>query len=229
MTLFNIDSKLCDVIFYDPSVITVINRFGINLGVGDSSISEICQSHNLDESFFLTIINTFLHEEYFPEKILKSFSISKIVDYLNQTDSYYEQFQLPNIERHFNSLIMRSESDDSNLHLLMKFFQEVKNELLSNIDNDRKKWFPKLKELEKNHGGIEETELYSVEDCHHPIADKLNDLKSFFIIHLRGKYDVNLCHAVIATIISLEKDLKQNNRIRDRILRPMEQVLTKIS
>ena len=59
--LFNTNSKLCDIIFYDSSIISVINRFGINLGVGDYSISEICQKHNIDESFLISIINTFLN------------------------------------------------------------------------------------------------------------------------------------------------------------------------
>ena len=118
MTLFNINSKLCDIIFYDSSVISVINRFGINLGVGDYTVAEICRSHNLDENFLIVIINTFLNEKYFPERLLKTYSITKIVNYLEKTNSYYEQFQLPNIERHFNLLIMKSNADDGNLHLL---------------------------------------------------------------------------------------------------------------
>ena len=84
-------------------------------------------------------------------------------------------------------------------------------------------WFPKLKKLSS---GIGEIRLHHIKENNHPIEDKLNDLKSFFIIHLKGVYDINLCHAVIASIIALEKDLKQNNRIRERILRPIEHALT---
>lgn len=223
MALFNIDTKLCDIIFYDSNVITVINRFGITLGVGDKTIKEICVTYNLDESFFLTIINTFVNDEYFPEKILKSFSIKKIVDYLSITNAYYEQFQLPNIERHFNSLIARSDAENSNLPLLKRFFLEMKQELLQRIEYDRTQWLPELLKLDFPTQDTEEIRLrHNVDQTLHPIEDKLNDLKSFFIVHLKGKYDINLCHAVIAAIITLEKDIKQNNRIRDRILKPLE-------
>ena len=50
-----------------------------------------------------------------------------------------------------------------------------------------------------------------------------------FVIHLRGEYDANLCHAVLFAIISLEKDIKQNNRIRNRILYPISVALKNAS
>lgn len=221
---FNVNTKLSDIIFYDSSIISVINRFGIKLGVGDSSVKDIAKQYNIDDSFLITIINTFLNESYFPEKILKNFSIEKIIDYLQKTNSYYEQFQLPNIERHFNLLISKSDNSDGNLNLLMNFFLEMKRELIHRIDNDKNNWFPHLLMMSKNIQ-LEEIKPYKFVEISHPIEDKLNDLKSFFIVHLKGKYDLNLCHAVIVSIIALEKDLKQNNRIRERILRPIEHYL----
>lgn len=53
------------------------------------------------------------------------------------------------------------------------------------------------------------------------IEEKLNDLINMFVIHLKGEYDVNLCHAVLVAIMTLQKDIKQNNRIRYRILLPI--------
>lgn len=43
MALINAETKLCDVILHEPSVIPVINRFGIILGVGDKSIRTVCE------------------------------------------------------------------------------------------------------------------------------------------------------------------------------------------
>jgi regulator of cell morphogenesis and NO signaling len=102
----------------------------------------------------------------------------------------------------------------------------MKNELLLRINFDRLEWFPQLLQL-GNTTLDEDIELDNIPESAHPIEDKLNDLKSFFIIHLKGKYDVNLCQAVVSSIIALEKDLKQNNRIRERILLPFERALTK--
>ncbi|MDD6767384.1 MAG: helix-turn-helix transcriptional regulator, partial [bacterium] len=46
-------------------------------------------------------------------------------------------------------------------------------------------------------------------------------LKRILIRHLAGDYNENLCYAVIFALSSLEKDIKQHNRIRYRILMPM--------
>ena len=42
MAVYTKDSRLSEPIFEDPSIVAVINRFGIFLGVGDCTISEIC-------------------------------------------------------------------------------------------------------------------------------------------------------------------------------------------
>ncbi len=230
MALINADTKLCDVILNEPALIPVINRFGIILGVGDKSIRTVCEEKRLDSDFFVTILNTFINEDYFPERRLKSFCATQIVDYLTQTNTYYVQFQIPNIERHFKSLIHQSDSDNNNLELMRQFFEELKRELLSRIDDDRTRWFPAIKaaakEMKGDNGG--DRIKHETEDSD-LLEEKLDDLKSLFVMHLKGEYDLNLCHGVIFAICSLEKDIKQHNRIRNRILRPIADEILKES
>ena len=61
-----------------------------------------------------------------------------------------------------------------------------------------------------------------------PIEALLADLKSIMVKHLYGDYNENLCYAVIFAISSLEKDIKQHNRIRYRILTPMVSAMEKL-
>ena len=228
MALINADCKLCDVILNEPSIIPVINRFGIILGVGDKSIRTVCEEKNLDCEFFVTILNTFINEDYFPENRLKSFCATQIVDYLTLTNSYYQQFQIPNIERHFNSLISQSDSDNNNLELMKQFFEELKKELLSRIERDRTSWFPAIRAAaEQLQGEYYGEHIHYDHDEPDSLEEKLDDLKSLFVIHLRGEYDLNLCHGVIFALYSLEKDIKQHNRIRNRILRPIADAMLK--
>ena len=228
MALINADCKLCDVILNEPSIIPVINRFGIILGVGDKSIRTVCEEKNLDCEFFVTILNTFINEDYFPENRLKSFCATQILDYLTPTPSYYQQFQIPNIERHFNSLISQSDSDNNNLELMKQFFEELKKELLSRIEHDRTSWFPAIRAAaEQLQGEYYGEHIHYDHDEPDSLEEKLDDLKSLFVIHLRGEYDLNLCHGVIFALYSLEKDIKQHNRIRNRILRPIADAMLK--
>ncbi len=226
MALIRSTTQLCDVIISEPGIIPVINRFGIMLGTGDKTISEVCDTHGLDTEFFLTILNTYINEEYFPEKILKSFQASTIVTYLQETYASYLHFQIPNIERHFHMLIERS-GTNNNLGLMLKFFNELKQNLTDRIAFDNEQWFPSILSAEKN-GLTNDDKVVDAWD-NTTIEDKLNDLKNMFVIHLSGEYEPNLCYGVIISIITLEKDIRQNNRIRDRILRPIQHTLSSIN
>lgn len=225
MPVYSKDSKLSDVILYDPSVIQVVNRFDIYLGVGDATIKGICEEHNIEENLFLAIINTYLNRNYFPEGIEGRVNLQDgLLDYLEKTDRYYSGILLPNIERHFSLLLSKSEVKDerSNLFLLKQFFTEVKEEMLGVINTDLSIWFPLLRNGDGlSHVAADIRKPYD----NHLLEEKLSDLINFFVIHLRGDYDQNLCVAVVSALVTLEKDVKQNNRIRDRILKPLCQEL----
>jgi len=222
MSIVYSNMQLSEVVEENTSLIPVIHRFGIHLGLGDETVEEICDKHKLNTDFFLTMINTFLNEDFFPEKKLQGFHTSQIVDYLTKTNHYYQRHQLPNIERHLRSFLSMSDPDNNSLVLIEKIFTSFKDVLMRRIKNDEKEMFPyclslsnPLKDevftLEKNHA----------EDTDDSIEALLTDLKHIMIKHLSGEYDENLCHAVIFAVSTLAKDIKQHNRIRFRILQPI--------
>lgn len=222
MALVTPDTKLCEVIVDEPSVVPVINRFDIVLGVGDRTIKSICKEKGIDTSFFITILNAFIHESFFLENVTGAFNAGDVVDYLRKTNNSYLRNQLPNIERHFAALISRSDSNN-NLPLLFNFYREVKTEIERRIDSDNQ-WFDAIISAEQSNSEVS-VAGNAVQAESDSIEDKLSDLINMFVIHLRGDYDHNLCHAVLFAVISLEKDICQNNRIRNRVLRPLVDAL----
>lgn len=222
MALVTPDTKLCEVIVDEPSVVPVINRFDIVLGVGDRTIKSICKEKGIDTSFFITILNAFIHESFFLENLTVAFNAGDVVDYLRKTNNSYLRNQLPNIERHFAALISRSDSNN-NLPLLFNFYREVKTEIERRIDSDNQ-WFDAIISAEQSNSEVS-VAGNAVQAESDSIEDKLSDLINMFVIHLRGDYDRNLCHAVLFAVISLEKDICQNNRIRNRVLRPLVDAL----
>ena len=236
MPLVYSNMQMSEVVEEHLSLIPVINRFGIRLGLGDKSVQEICVEYELDCDFLLTVINTFLNEEYFPEKKLQTFHMSQIIDYLININESYLRYHIPNIERHLGSFIAQSSGPtNSTLCLIGKFFQSFKEELMNRILKDEKEWFPYCLSLSERLGmnqvqGDSNPDLLldlgnQVEDT---IEALLADLKSIMIKHLSGNYNENLCYAVIFAISSLEKDIKQHNRIRFRILTPMVAAMEKL-
>lgn len=222
MALVTPDTKLCEVIVDEPSVVPVINRFDIVLGVGDRTIKSICKEKGIDTSFFITILNAFINESFFLENVTGAFNAGDVVDYLRKTNNSYLRNQLPNIERHFAALISRSDSNN-NLPLLFNFYREVKTEIERRIDSDNQ-WFDAIISAEQSNSDVS-VAGNAVQAESDSIEDKLSDLINMFVIHLRGDYDRNLCHAVLFAVISLEKDICQNNRIRNRVLRPLVDAL----
>lgn len=201
MIIFNQDSSLSEIIFRDQTIIPVFNRFGITLGVGDDTVATACEKRKIDIDFFLTVVNTYLNDNYFPERKLKTVDKGLLLDYLKSAGEYFSKVQMPNIERHLELLIRNSSGCDNNLAPLQSFFKDLCKEVqecLTGSDKDNPlsdRWFA--------------------------IEEKVSDLASFFVIHLRGDYNHNLCMAVVNAIFMLEKDLRQNNRLRRRLFNPI--------
>lgn len=203
---------MSEVVLKYPSLVPVINRFGIRLGLGDHSVKHICDTKNLDCDFFLLMVNTYLNEEYFPEQKLQTFQKSLVVDYLRKTNQYYQRHQLPNIERHLSFFISMNQQKNNSLILVGKFFNSFKEELNKRIRHDEEAYFP------RNEQGDLTTCLHLKAEQEDNIEALLADLKNLLVKHITGDYDENLCYAVLFAITTLEKDIKQHNRIRYRLL-----------
>ena len=54
---------LSDLLTEHSELIPVVNRFGIQLGVGAKTIEKICYENDLNTDFILTILNVYLDKE----------------------------------------------------------------------------------------------------------------------------------------------------------------------
>ena len=223
MALIYASTRLSDIIVRSVEVVPVLNRFGIRLGTGDRTVADAAAEQGLDAGFLLAILNTFVNEEYFPEDTLKSFC-ADTVRYIADAHKYYEEFHFPNIERHF-SLLMRASALDTNLSLMLAFFNDFKRDLIERYRNDMSTWIPAL--VDKANGCDNPVVRFDIDDSA-AIDDRMNDLKLMYVKHLSGDTDTNLCYAVLTAISNLERDLRQNDRIRDRILVPLYRQLLRL-
>lgn len=225
MALLTSDTPLSAALEQYPTLIPLISRFGIRLGLGDKTVAAVCAEHGIDTGFMLTLMNTYLFEEYFPEQKLKSFHVSQIVDYLSKTNAYYLHYQLPNIERHLGSLIASGGAGNKNLALLGQFFARFKESLTAAIEYDTREWFPYC--LALTGGEAPETgknipiPVAAEGVAEDPAVSQLCDLRSIMVRHLGGEYNDNLAYAVIFAVGSIERDIRQHNRIRNRVLTPI--------
>lgn len=223
MAIIQSSTRLAGLVAGTPEILPVLNRFGIFLGTSDRTVAQACEELHVDRDFFLVILNTFLNEEYFPERTLRTFHASALVKYLTDAQRHCREFSLPNVERHFMSLV-RASGSDNNLALMLDFFLEVKGDLLRQHADDAGSWMPALLALE---AGGRDVALTGI-----PVAgiaaveERLSDLKMMYVRHLSGTVEPNLCYAVLTGLVALERDVMQNGRIRDRILVPLYRELS---
>ena len=231
MTLLTPDMKMAEVLHRNYLLIPVINRFGIRLGLGEKTVSMVCIEHQIDTDFFLTIINTFSNENYFPLKKLQTFNVLTIIEYLRKTHQYYLYTQIPTIERQINNLITSCTQQCNNLELVKKFFLNYKKELEIHINREETITFPYIQKIYELYLGTfnalsyqEVSKQYSMKIFgkeHDNIDDKLYDLQNILIKYVTSNFDETVCNSLIFELFRLEKDIKDHTRIEDKVLIPL--------
>lgn len=195
MSYITKETILAQVLAQHHILIPIVNRFGIRLGVGDKTIENICDEHDLNIDFILTIMNVYLDESYVSDSDLSNLELEPIATYFNETIQNYLQSLVPNIEKHLHAFIALSDPNNKELRVLQKVFFQFKEELTQHLEK-----------------GLKHTGAYPHE--------LLRDIKSILIKHVTGNFNQNLCYAVIFSVGSLESDLIIHNRLRNSILKP---------
>lgn len=224
MLLIYRDMPLAGILEDHPFLMPVLDRFGIPLGLGESSVEQVCARQGIDTGFFLMVLNTFLNEGYFPQEQFAAFHAEQIVDYLSKTHAYYRRFQLPNIERHLKGFVASGRGENPALALVGDAFSKAKARICERMERDEDEFFPYVLRLCRS---VPQADLRPMSPVQKSAADQeygweqLHDIKSVLVRHLRGMYDPNLCYAVLFAVSAFEKDMRLHERIRHRILIPM--------
>lgn len=186
---------MAEVLSEHNELIPVLNRFGIQLGVGDKTILELCEEHSLNPDFILTVLNVYLNEDYLPKTSLMLFDAASIADYFQHTVESYINELIPNIEKHLNAFVAISGHGNEELGMLNSLFLQFKEKMTHHLQNQ------------------------TLFDDDFPY-ELLHDLKNILIRHLSKDLNQNLIYAVVFSVHSFERDLAIHNRLREKVLRP---------
>lgn len=224
MSNFQAHNRIIEIVEHDSNLLFVLNRFGIRLGFGDISVQQACTNNNIDLDFFLTIINVYHNDNYFPEQKFIHFKVTDILNYLIETHNYYRQFVMPDIERLFNVLLSNEQSQRDIIKLLEKIFLNFKTDFNWHLEYEENTIFPLILELDNKVKGSEENaqkiENLNFVNIHSQLDDNIIDIKNLLIKHLPPIADSNNFNAFTIAILKFEKDLKDHAKIEDLILYP---------
>lgn len=98
LKLYEAHDKMIDLISDDYSILQGLGAFGIRLGFGDKTVSEVCSEQNVDCYTFITVVN-FLINGFTPKETDDKISVKTLLGYLRASHRYFLDFQLPTIRR----------------------------------------------------------------------------------------------------------------------------------
>ncbi len=229
--------KMADVIIQNHHLLSVINRFGIQLGFGEKSVDSVCKAHNINTDFFLDMINSFNDPNFYPKQKLKSYPLSLIIDYLYKTHDFYINIKVPEINVLIEKLQQSSSGETAKaVTLIHKFFNEYANQLTKHIAFEEKSVYPYIIELEKVHEQndaaiIKEFILnneFIIKDYatqHDNIEEKLYDIKNLIIKYISPKENFSLCFKILGQIAHLEEDIKDHSEMENKIIVPQVAIM----
>ncbi|MAZ92864.1 MAG: hemerythrin domain-containing protein [Bacteroidales bacterium] len=231
------EMKLSEVILHDFNLVPIINRFGIQLGFGDSTIESVCKNKDIDLDFFMTILNSFHDPQYLDKEYLRSFPVELLINYLKETHKYYLSDKIPEIEALIDDMVEEARDDKEPCLLLQKFFKDYVYELKKHIDREETLVYPyviklssSLKTASISDSVISMIKEYSItlyEEEHDDVEEKLNDLKNIIIKYLPTVKDQKNRFLLLKELSALENDLADHARIEDLILLPKVEILEK--
>lgn len=223
-------SILSDLVLRNVSLIPVLSRFGIPLGMGNATVSEVCETYKIDLQFFLFVCNSFLDPSYSGTLTLTKEHIHLTVEYLERANQYYLQAQVPNIRIHLTSFLKRSDSDPTVASSIMRLLTDLECSVEENVREDEVKLFPKFRKLQEDvafriHDWTYPAEGMEQEDGFQSSKNIVEDLMQILIRYIKGSFDRNLLHGVIFALSSFRNDLESNSRLRVRVFFPIIEAL----
>lgn len=209
--------KMSDLIVDNYSLLQVMSRFGLALGVGERSVREVCEASGVDCNTFLAIVN-FMTEGFVHIGDDESdISIPALIHYLRQSHIYFLEFSLPTIREKLIEAIEYSKDDIS--FLILKFFDEYMHEIRHHMEYEDETVFKYVEGLLQ--GQTPPAYQITTYSKHHDqVGETLSELKNILIKYCPEKVNVNILNVALSDIYSCEEGLEWHSKVEDYLFVP---------
>lgn len=210
--------KLSYVIANDYRLLQVMSRFGISLGFGEKTITEVCSQCGVDATTFLAVINYVKDgAENRPQRV-ERISVASVLEYLKRTHTYFINYLFPSIRFHLLNAIDCSVQNEI-AFLVLKFYDEYVEEVRKHMEYEDSTVYPYVQQLvDGEFASLENAHLLSRH--HEAIESKLKELKNLFIQYYPQTEINEKLNAVIISIYQAEEDLSIHCLVEDNIFAP---------
>ncbi len=205
--MYKATDKMCDLMAHEEEAIQIISRFGLSMGVGDQTIEQVCEAHELHTPTFLGVVN---HKLFRQKPQADTIDLQTLQKYLHQAHTYFLDFRLPRLRQAMIEAINPANPNSQIPILILRCFDEFVQEIRVHIDHE-------------NAGMYEEHEHDDQR-----ITDKLTEIKKLIIKYYpgddaEGSEENIISYRLISVMSDLwhtEQDFADHCDIEDDILRP---------
>ena len=193
-----------------------LGSFGISLGFGDKTVSQVCEEQHVDTYTFLAVVN-FTINGYRDIDDAARLSMPTLLQYLKASHDYFLGFQLPFIRKELTEAL---DERDNLARLILKLYDEYARSITAHMKYEEKHVYPYVEALLQGKPVADfEIDMYSKH--HGQESSKLRELKSIIIKYLPsdGLHN-NQLSATLYDIYNNEEWLSLHAQVEDEIFIP---------
>ena len=206
--MYKASDKISDLMSQEEDAIQIISRFGLEMGVGEQTIQEACETHDVHTPTFLAVVNY----KVFKQRALPAdIDIPTLQRYLHNAHTYFLDFRLPRLRRSLIEAIIPVDPTTKIPSLILRCYDEFVEEIRTHIEHE-------------NEGLFEEHEHDDER-----ITSKLTEIKNLIIKYFPSSSTPSsgtwgtITYPLISVMSDLwhtEQDFADHCAIEDDILRP---------
>ncbi|MEE0669319.1 LuxR C-terminal-related transcriptional regulator [Prevotella sp.] len=214
--MYEPDDKMISLIRDNYNLLQSLGSFGISLGFGDKTVSQVCEEQHVDTYTFLAVVN-FTINGYRDFDDATRLSMPTLLQYLKASHDYFIGFQLPFIRK---ELVDALDDKDNLARLILKLYDEYARSVTSHMKYEEKNVYPYVEALLQGKS-VSDFEIDMYSKHHGQESNKLRELKSIIIKYLPSDgLRNNQLSATLYDIYNNEEWLSLHAQVEEEIFIP---------
>lgn len=209
------DDVIIDIINDDYTILPLLSRFSIPLGLGNETLNDVCRRNDIDVKALLLVLN-YIRTGIIDSSYISVVSPFEVVKFLKNSHDYFINYKFGHIRKNLIAALDLETNPTNNL--ILKLFDSFVKKVEDHFRYEENTVFPYVENLVDGKKSAYTIEIF--ERHHEEVVDALAELKNIILRYYRTTAP-NLMYDVLADIYNCEEDLASHSDIENNLLIPM--------